>query len=651
MGLMKKFTRKKLVDRDETSTELHRVLSTVDLTLLGIGSTLGVGIYVLAGEEAKKDAGPAVVISFLVAALASVLAGLCYAEFGARVPKAGSAYVYSYVCVGEFIAFVVGWNLIMEYVIGVASVAKGYSENVDKLFNNVMGDAFKHYFPIGHFGIFAESFDWFAFSVTLILTLILARGVKESSMFNNIFTCLNLGVVVFVVIAGSFFVDSKNWVLDKNETLKAYPNITAAAIGEGGFAPFGFHGIMKGAATCFYGFVGFDAIATTGEEAKNPQRSIPMAIIISLLFIFFAYFGISLVLTGMVPYFLQDENAPLPHAFMSAGFETGKWVVSIGAVFGLSTSLLGAMFPMPRVIYAMASDGVLFKFLSKVHPRFQTPLIATLIAGTFGGFMAALFNLDDLINMMSIGTLTAYTLVAVCVLCLRYRKDVDGADDLENMDLDKEYAMQRFWQRWLNMGSASVPTEMSSSYTDRAVTLYCFLSFVFSGIAIRFEDEIVDLQYPFIVSLCLAGVCLLGILVSLSMQPVSRAKLSFKVPLVPALPGISILVNIYLILKLSYETWIRFAVWMAIGFIFYAICLFNGTTDAAYQRSVEKRQRKYSKVSANGFRNAVFQLSEKSEETRNGNGSTTIQLRNISKTVNNEQLEGQSSSSQNPGQV
>ncbi|CAL8138010.1 unnamed protein product [Orchesella dallaii] len=358
---------------------------------------------------------------------------------------------------------------------------------------------------------------------------------------------------------------------------------------------------------------------------------------------------------------LKDENAPLPHAFMSAGFETGKWVVSIGAIFGLSTSLLGAMFPMPRVIYAMASDGVLFKFLSKVHPRFQTPLIATIIAGTFGGFMAALFNLDDLINMMSIGTLTAYTLVAVCVLCLRYRKDVDGADDLENLDLEKEYAMQPFWQRWLNLGSTNIPTEMSSSYTDRAVSLYCLLSLIFCGIAIRFEDEIVDLQYPFVVSLSLIGICLLGILVSLIMQPVSRAKLTFKVPLVPALPGISILANTYLILKLSYETWIRFAVWMAIGFVFYGICTFNGTSDEAYQKSVEKRQRKYSKVSANGFRNAVFQLSEKAEDARNGNsgelnngnGTTSIQLRKLSSnpTNHNDQPPQHSSSrqNQNPG--
>lgn len=177
---------------------------------------------------------------------------------------------------------------------------------------------------------------------------------------------------------------------------------------------------MEGAAKCFYGFVGFDAVATTGEEAKNPQRNIPLAIVISLAVIFAAYFGISTVLTLMLPYYEQDKDAPFPYVFDNVGWHTIKWIVTSGAVFALCTSMLGAMFPLPRVIYAMAKDGVIFKKLAKIHDRTQTPLVATLLSGLFSGVMAALFNLEQLIDMMSIGTLLAYTIVAVCVLILRY---------------------------------------------------------------------------------------------------------------------------------------------------------------------------------------------------------------------------------------
>lgn len=242
----------------------------------------------------------------------------------------------------------------------------------------------------------------------------LAIGVKESTRFNSIFTCLNLFVVVYVIGCGAFKIDWHNWNLDP-ET-----DHLPASAGSGGFMPFGFSGMMAGAATCFYGFIGFDIIATTGEEVKNPQKAIPISIVVSLLFIFLAYFGVSSISTLMWPYWDQGNDAPLPYIFGMVGWPVAKWIISIGALAGLSTSLLGAMFPLPRVLYAMASDGVIFRSLANVHPRFKTPLFATIISGVFAGAMAALFDLTELADMMSIGTLLAYSLVAVSVLILRY---------------------------------------------------------------------------------------------------------------------------------------------------------------------------------------------------------------------------------------
>lgn len=221
----------------------------------------------------------------------------------------------------------------------------------------------------------------------------LAFGVKESTRFNSIFTTLNLGVVIFVVAAGSFHINWNNWNISAEEAEKN-------SGGSGGFFPYGFSGVMAGAATCFYGFIGFDVIATTGEEAINPQKSIPISIVLSLLFVFFAYFGISAVQTLMLPYFLQTEvltgGAPLPYVFAQVGWPVAKWIISIGALTGLSTSLLGAMFPLPRVLYSMASDGVIFRFLANVHPYTKTPIAATLISGVFAGALACIFEVKEL---------------------------------------------------------------------------------------------------------------------------------------------------------------------------------------------------------------------------------------------------------------
>ncbi|KMQ87352.1 low affinity cationic amino acid transporter 2 [Lasius niger] len=424
--LYRVFSRKKVVDLTQDS-KLARVLSTLDLTALGVGSTLGVGVYVLAGTVARSTAGPAVVISFAIAAIASMFAGLCYAEFGARVPRAGSAYVYSYVTMGEFVAFLIGWTLILEYVIGSASVVRGLSTYVDALFNNSMRNAFESaaHIDINHLSSYP---DFFAFGITLVFSVALAFGAKESSLANNFFTLANLSVVLFVIIAGSFKANVNNWKTEPKCTE------TDCKFGTGGFVPYGISGVISGAATCFYGFIGFDCVATTGEEAKYPQRSIPIAIVASLTIVFLAYFGVSVVLTTVIPYYEQNPEAPFPHLFQTIGWDWAKWLVSIGAICGLCSSLLGAMFPLPRVIYAMASDGLIFKWMGKVSSRFQTPFMGTLSAGLltvvlcFG--IATL--LSTYITEISAGKVTFIVLLAVLVtalvltLCFIYFQPVCG---------------------------------------------------------------------------------------------------------------------------------------------------------------------------------------------------------------------------------
>ncbi|KDR23205.1 high affinity cationic amino acid transporter 1-like [Zootermopsis nevadensis] len=563
--------KKTLTDESVAKSELSRCLTVVDLTLLGVGSTLGLGVYVLAGAVAKTEAGPAVTISFLVAAIASAFAGICYAEFAARVPRAGSAYIYSYVCVGEFVAFVIGWNLILEYVIGTASVARGLSSYIDKLADNVMQNTMREIMPI-NVDFLSDYPDFLSFGVIIVLAGILSIGVKESTILNNIFTVVNLLTVSIVIIAGSLKCDFHNWNIPKSEI----PADVASKAGEGGFMPFGLAGVMAGAAKCFYGFVGFDCVATTGEEAKNPQKSIPIAIVISLIIIFISYFGISTVLTMMWPYYYQDENAPLPHVFTQVGWPVIMWIVTVGAVFALCTSLLGAMFPLPRILYAMANDGLLFRFLANINARTQTPVLATVLSGILAGIMATIFDLQQLIDMMSIGTLLAYTIVAICVLVLRYEDPPQSSYAYSSHEQEIQFGdagivslVLRSMKLLFNLSMIKYPSLLSSSITKWSIVLFSIITVGFCSVIIFAGSGLKNLDLWPVLLATVFLFLMLVILLIIGRQPSSSVKLSFKVPLVPIVPALSIFINVYLMLVLDVYTWIRFGVWLAIGFLIY----------------------------------------------------------------------------------
>jgi len=411
----------------EGDNRLHRALGPLQLTSLGIGCVIGAGIFVVTGQAAHDKAGPAIMLSFVVAGLACMFAALCYAEFASMVPVAGSAYTYAYATLGELAAWIIGWDLLLEYTISAAAVAHGWSQYFQEFIAtflpripSVVGRTPFDYDPaLGHFVATGSVVDLPAIIITIVLTFVLVRGIRESARANMIMVVIKLAVVLFVIGVGAFYVDSANWKPFAPygfAGLSLFGKTLLGQIGAGG-EPLG---MMAGAAIIFFAYIGFDSVSTQAEEARNPSRDIPIGILTSLVVCTVLYIAVAAVLTGMVRYDQINIDAPVADAFRQKGLPWAHFVISIGAVVGITSVLLVLMLSQPRVLLAMARDGLVpQRFFAAVHPRFRTPWLSQIVMGCLVCVLGGLLPLRVLAELVNIGTLLAFFVVCAAVLVLR----------------------------------------------------------------------------------------------------------------------------------------------------------------------------------------------------------------------------------------
>lgn len=395
--LRKKSIAQMLEQVDKNESSLKKSLGAFDLTMLGIGAIMGTGIFVLTGVAAALHAGPALVLSFVIAALACVFAALCYAEFASTVPVSGSAYTYSYAAFGEFVAWMIGWDLILEYGVACAAVASGWSGYAQGLLAG-----FNIYLPHALTSAFDASkgtiIDLPAVLIIVIITALLMKGTRESASLNTIMVLIKIAVVVLFLVVGVMYVKPENW---------------------SPFMPFGFAGVATGAATVFFAFIGFDAVSSAAEEVRNPQRDMPIGIISSLLVCTILYIAVSLTLTGIVPYKLLNVKNPVAFALT---YVNQNWVagfISLGAIVGITTVLLVMMYGQARLFFAMSRDGLLPELFSHVQPRTQVPQKSTLVVAALVATFGGLLPLSSLAQLTNIGTLFAFILVSIGLVVLR----------------------------------------------------------------------------------------------------------------------------------------------------------------------------------------------------------------------------------------
>jgi APA family basic amino acid/polyamine antiporter len=416
-----------LIEEMKSEHRLHRVLGPLALTSLGVGAIIGTGIFVLIGVAAHDKAGPAVTLSFAIAGLACVFAALCYAEFASMAPVAGSAYTYAYATLGELFAWIIGWDLILEYAVASATVAHGWSHYFQDFIGifglhlpGIFSRAPLDFDPVtGSLVLTGSIFDLPAVLIALAVTAVLVKGIRESAGFNTGMVIVKVAIVLLVIALGAQYVKPENWQPFAPfgfSGLSVFGHTILGQTGPGG-APVG---VLAGAAMIFFAYIGFDSISTHAEEARNPERDVPIAIIASLIICTVLYIAVATVITGMVPYQQINIDAPVSDAFKQVGLGWAQFLVSLGAITGITSVLLVMMLSQPRIFLAMARDGLLPKeFFGAVHPKFRTPWKATILTGVFVAILGAFLPLRLLAELVNIGTLFAFVVVCAAVLIMR----------------------------------------------------------------------------------------------------------------------------------------------------------------------------------------------------------------------------------------
>jgi len=415
MSLLAKLTRHKPIEQLQQELgerrDFRRVLGVWQLTAIGIGGIIGVGVFVLAGQQAAVNAGPAVALSFLIAGIASGAAALCYAEFAGLIPVTGSAYTYGYATLGEFIAWLIGWDLLLEYALIVAVVAIGWSGYVQSL----LGAANIH-LPVWAQGAMGTGegrvFNVIAALVTLAVAALLVMRTEWGARFNTVIVAIKVLAVVIVIGVGIFFVEPANW----------HPFIPERVVGPDGVGHFGFKGVATAAAVVFFAVFGYDTLTTAAEESKNPQRDLPRAVLLSLGVSMAFYLAVSLILTGMVHYESLNSDAPVADAFKARGLGWIAALISASAVVGIASVLFAFMLGAARIWFALSRDGLLPGWFAKVHPTYGTPHRPTIALGVFTAVVAGLFPLGEVAKLVNIGVLSAFIVICASVILLRIRK-------------------------------------------------------------------------------------------------------------------------------------------------------------------------------------------------------------------------------------
>ncbi|CAN1132393.1 Cationic amino acid transporter 2, vacuolar [Linum perenne] len=579
-GCVRTLIRRKQVDSVDGNVhggghqQLAKELSVLHLIAIGVGSTIGAGVYILVGTVAREHSGPALALSFLIAGFAAALSAFCYAELASRCPSAGSAYHYTYICVGEGVAWLVGWALILEYTIGGSAVARGISPNLALLFG---GEGSLPFFlarqTIPGLDIVI---DPCAAVLVFFVTGLLCVGIKESTMVQSIVTTVNVCAMMFVIVAGTYLGFKTGW--------SGYELPT-------GYFPFGVDGVLAGSATVFFAYIGFDSVASTAEEVKNPQRDLPMGIGFALSICCSLYMLVSIVVVGLVPYYAMDPDTPISSAFSSHGMHWAAYIITAGAVMALCSTLMGSILPQPRILMAMARDGLLPSFFSDVNTKTQVPVKGTVVTGVCAATLALCMNVDQLAGMVSVGTLLAFTMVAISVLILRYvppdEVPVPSSlqETIDSVSLQHHTLSMKVQDSKLPLlgekSNTSSPDEPSAKYVlseekRRKIAGWTIAFTCIGAFVLTYAASNVTIQWLLRYCLCGFGGALLStglIVLTCIEQDDARHNFGhsggFICPFVPLLPIFCILINTYLLINLGAATWARVSVWLAIGGVVY----------------------------------------------------------------------------------